>query len=438
MLAPNTPIRPCIASRLIPILVAAVVIPLAVNAHGETWTNLRGTHSVQAEMVGMWADNVVLKLIDGRRVTVKLSDLRSESRIQAQTLSKEISESRAGRVKELQGQAAAASAPAPNPLPQPAPAPAYVAPRQDAKVGDFLKQFDDALANGHIVAVFDSLPPSYRKDVNEIVKLGAQKIDPAAWQTLVGTLQKLGDLVVTRQRWFLSSPRIENLPPDQYDRISEQVLTFAGLLRDGLSDDAMQLEKLRTMDFGQWLAERDQAIAPHLAQWFNRNSDSIREINVESEKNGVATVTITQGVASSKVAFVNVEGYWVPKTLADRWTQTVDAQKQQIAETADGTMLAAASLMLEPIASEMSQLAAATDAGRFHAAMESALIPTETLVNGIAAMAGASMNLASRNRGGFGGYEDDMGYDEDMEDMYEDEGMEDEGMEEEYDVDMEE
>jgi hypothetical protein len=439
MLASNTPIRPSRASRLIPILVAAVVIPLATNANGETWTNLQGTHSVEAEMVGMWADNVVLKMIDGRRVTVKLGDLKSESRIQAQALSKQISNSRAGRVKELQGQAAAAAAPAPNPLPQPPPAAAYVAPKQDAKVGDFLQQFDDALVKGHIVAVYDSLPPSYRSDVNEIVKLGAQKINPATWQTLVGTLQQLGDVIVTRQRWFLSSPRIENLPPEQYDRIADQVLTFAGMLRDGLSPDAMQLEKLQSMDFGQWLAERDRAVAPHLAQWFNRNADSIREFTVDSEKNGIANVSIVQGAESSKVVFTMVEGYWVPKTLADRWTETVDSHKKQIAETADGSMLATVGLMLQPIAAEMGQLLAATDASRFHQAMESALVPTETLANGIAAMMGTNMNLASRGRGGSGpgGYEDEMGYEEDMygdEDM---EGMEDEEMEMEMEMEDE-
>ncbi len=437
MLASNTPIRHSTASRLTPIFIAAVVIPLATNANGETWTNLRGTHSVEAKMVGMWADNVVLKMIDGRRVTVKLGDLKSESRIQAQALSKQISNSRAGRVQELQGQAAAAAAPAPNPLPQPAPAAAYVAPKQDAKVGDFLQQFDDALVKGHIVAIFDSLPPSYRSDVNEIVKLGGQKIDPATWQTLVGTLQQLGDVIVTRQRWFLSSPRIENLPPDQFDRIADQVLTFAGMLRDGLSPDAMQLEKLQSMDFGQWLAERDQAIAPHLAQWFNRNPDSIREITVDSEKNGIATVSIVQGVESSKVAFTMVEGYWVPKTLADRWTETVDSYKKQIAETADGSMLATIGLMLQPIAAEMGQLAAATDASRFHEAMESALVPTETVVNGIAAMMGTSMNLA--NRGRSGGYGDDMGYEDEMfEDMDQDMDMDmDMDMEMDMDMDME-
>ena len=253
------------------------------------------------------------------------------------------------------------------------------------------------------------------------MKLGAQKINPGTWQTLVGTLHKLGDVLVTRQRWFLSSPRIENLPPEQYERIEGQVLTFAGVLRDGLSPDAMQLEKLTSMDFGQWLAERDQAIAPHLAQWFKMNPDSIREITVDSEQKGTATVSFVQGAENSKVVFTMVEGYWVPKSLADRWTETVESYKKQIAETADGTMLASIGIIVEPIAADMDPLVAATDASRFHEAMESALPNLETVANGVAAMMGTSMNLASRGRGGSGdygddmGYENDMGYDEDMD-----------------------
>lgn len=425
------------SSRWASVVVALAMVPMASTAIAETWTNLRGTHTVQAEMVGMWADNVVLKLSDGRRVTVKLGDLRGESRIQAQALSKEIGSSRSGRVSELQGQAAAAAAPAPNPLPKPPPASAYVAPTANAKAGDFLKQFDDAIYAGHIVAVFDALPPSYRRDVNEIVRLGAQKINPGTWQGLVGTLQQLGDVIVTRQRWFMSSPRIENLPPETQDEIEGHVLAFAGLLREGLAPDAMQLEKLKSMEFGQWLAERDQAVAPHLAQWFKMSgSDSMRTISVDSEKGAAATVTISQGSQTAKVAFTMVEGYWVPKALADSWATTVESYKQQIAETADGAMLANLGLMIEPISSDLQPLAAATDASRFHAAMESVLPTAETIANGVAAMMGANMNLASR--GGSGGYDDAMGYEDEMgydEDMgYEDEEME---MEMEAEMDME-
>ncbi len=390
-------------------------------AHGETWTSLRGTHSVDARMVGLWGDNVILELANGRRVTIKLNDLRSESRIQANELAKTLETSRMGRVKELQGQATAAAAPAPNPLPQPPPAPDYTAPSKDSKPEDFLDQLDAAVMDGHIVAIFDALPPSYQKDVNDIVKLAAQKISPSTWQSLVGTAQQVGDVIVTHQRWFLSSPRIQALPPDQIDKIEDQVLTFAGLVREGLSPEATQLETLQSMDFGQWLAERDKVIAPHLAQIFQKaGSSTARQISVDSEKDGTAMVTINQAGVKSNVAYTLVEGHWVPKTIADTWAEKVATWKQELNDAPDGTVLGTYALMLEPIAPMLQPLAQASDEGRFHEEMEAIFVPAETIATTVATMLGKSINLASRGGGQAGqyggGYEDDMGgYDEQME-----------------------
>jgi hypothetical protein len=429
---------PNLFSRWIIASVTAVAVTWSSTAEAETWTSLRGTHSVQAELVGIWDGNVVLQLAGGRRVSVKLDNLRSESRIQAQKLARSLDENRRGRVEELQGNATAAAAPAPNPLPQPPAARAYTAPQKDASAGEFLNQLDAAISDGHIVAVFDALPPSYRNDVNEIVKLGATKISPSTWNSLVGTTHQLGDLIVTRQRWFLSSPRIHALPPDQLDIIEGRVLTFAGLLRDGLKPDAMQLETLQTTDFGQWLAERDQAIAPHLAQLFQYGDGGARQITVDSEKGGTASVTITGEGGSKKVTFTLVEGYWVPKTLADGWADSIDSLRKEIAETPNGTYLDSMGLLIAGIAPMIQPLAQATDAGRFHAAMESVLVPAETIVGGLAAMFGRNINLASRGgQGGFNGYDDEGMEDEMYDDMEMEEGMEDEEMEMDMEEEME-
>ncbi len=60
-------------------------------------------HSVDAKMVGMWGDSVILQLSNGRRVTVKLDDLRSESRIQARELARIVDSSQAGSHQQAEG-----------------------------------------------------------------------------------------------------------------------------------------------------------------------------------------------------------------------------------------------------------------------------------------------------------------------------------------------
>ena len=316
-------------------------------------------------MIGLWGDSVILEVSGGRRVSVKLDDLRGDSRIQAQKLAEGLKNSRAVGSRNCRGRPRRLRRRPPirclNPrrhLPTPR-------RQQDAQPDEFLEQLETAVKGGHVVAIFDALPPSYRNDVNEIVKLAAQKIDPNTWQSLVGTAHRLGDLIVTHQRWFLSSPRIEALPPDQRDKIEGEVLSFAGLLRDGLSPEAMQLDQLQTMDFGQWLAGRDQAIAPHLAGSFNSSAvvlvDRSRSIR---QQDGTAVVTIDQNGVTSKVTYTLVEGYWVPKTIADKWAESVESWKQELADTPAGTLLGNYALMLEPIQSMLEPLANARDAGK--------------------------------------------------------------------------
>ena len=423
------------ASTLLVLLFTFSMVTFPVNrVTAETWTNLRGTHSVEARMIGLWGDSVILEMSNGKRVSVKLSDLRSESRIQAQELARELDGGRASRVQEMQGQAAAAAAAAPDPIPEPPAAPAYLAPQKDAQVGDFLAQIDSAVANGHVVAIYDALPPSYRKDVDDIVQLAAQRINMNSWQGLVGTAHRLGDLIVTHQNWFLSSPRIQALPPDQFEVVDEQVLGMAGLLRVALSPEATDLNQLQSMSFGQWLAQHDQQMAPYLARLVDQMDVEVeRQISVTSVKGDAATIAIQQNGATRPVQMVKVEGYWVPKSLADRWAQNVGAWKQDIAGTTSqidtlGAVVGQLSPALDP-------LERASNAGEFHAAMEGLFSPiVETAVVTLATAFGKNTSLASNARGrGNAGYNQGYGYD----DMDMEMGMEDEmGMEMEMEMEM--
>ena len=410
------------------ILATAVIHPPTGQA--ETWTSLRGTHSVDAKMIGLWGESVILELSNGRRVSVKLLDLRSESRIQAQQLARELDSSRGDRINELKGQATAAAAPAPDPLPQPAPAPEYVAPQPNLPAADFFDQLDSAIASGHLLAIYDSLPPSYRQDVNEIVQVSAQGMDFAAWQNLIDTLHQLGDLIVTRQKWFLSSPRVQGLSPEQQDLAAGPLLSLAGVLRAGLDPDAMQLEQLKSTDFRQWLVERDQAMAPYLAQLFQQMGvGSLRQVTIESEENGVAVASFTINGAPRRVTYAMVEGYWVPKSLADQWGNLAASWKQG-PQSPLATSMASASMMLQVMQPMLGSLASAGDAAAFHSEMEAIFTPAETMITTLASVMGRGMNTQGRGNGpaGYGGYEADMYSEGDMyeEDLYGEEMMESE------------
>lgn len=419
------------------LLTSASLVFATTSSHAETWTSLNGSHSIDAKMIGLWGGNVILELGNGRRISVQLDQLRSESRIQAQNMAGELASARGDRVNDLRGKAANAAAPAPDPLPVPEAAPTYYAPLAGQPAADFFAQLDAALEAGHIRAVYDALPPSYRKDIDDVVRSSAQRMDPVAWQNLVGTAHRLGDLIESRQRWFLSSPRVLALPAEQVEVAQGPVLTLAGLLRVGLEPNALQLERLQTVGFGEWIGERDAVIAPYLAQLFEQlGSDPWREITIDSEKDGTAVASIDIDGATTKVTYSNVEGFWVPKSLADNWATSVESWKSGD-DASLATALAAAGLVLQPISGELDTLANAKNANDFHAALESAFVPAEAIATSVAALLGKSMNLASNTRGGSaGGYSDydSGGYEDSMMGMDEEYGDEDYGAEygEEY------
>ncbi|MEE2938297.1 MAG: SHD1 domain-containing protein [Planctomycetota bacterium] len=385
------------------------------KAAAETWTSLQGTHSVEARMIGLWDGKVLLQLANGRRVSVPLMSLRSESRIQAEELSRKLETSRAERIRELQGRAVAEASPAPDPLPQAPAAGKYVRPTAGANAAQFLEQLDDAVAAGHIQAIYDALPPNYRADVDSLVKLAAQRTKPATWQALIGTAHQVGDLMVTRQNWLLNSPRMKSLDADQVEKVRGQVLALANVLRVGLSPEVTQLDRMQSVPFSEWLKERDREVAPYIAQLFKYDDSLARAITVESEKNGIAQVSLTRDSQTSKVTYVSVDGYWVPKTLADQWPNLVEDWKNELSNGA-ASMDTYATLIQAVAGPALQSLANAQNSGDFHAAMEPVFPIAETMISSVAAMMGQSSGLASsQGRGGNSGYQDEMGMDADYE-----------------------
>ena len=420
------------AQTLLSCILFALIFTQPKFGLAETWTSLRGNFTVEAKMLGLWGDSVILQMDDGRRVSVNLLDLRSESRIQAKKIAQQLEESRLARITELRTEATDSASPAPDPLPEPKPASSYAPPQANASASDFLNQMESALMSGHLIALYDFLPPSYRKDVDEVVKISASSMDPTAWASITGIVQQIGDLIVTRQRWFLSNPRIAGLGPAEQELFSGPFLTLAGLLRKGFDPAAMQIQNLQTGDFRPWLAERNAAVAPYLAQLFEQlDVTSAQQFNVESEENGVAVVNVSSGGIDTQVSYVQIEGYWVPKSLADTWAEEVTSMKESSGQI-DTTMMASATLFLQPVKAVLTQLAAAPDAKSFHQQMESVFIPAQSLVTTFAGTLGNTFSAGQPGGGGQAGY-DDFG----MEMMDDEMEMEMEMMDEDMDMEME-
>jgi len=370
----------------------------------ETWTNLAGTASIEAKMVGLWDDIVILEKSDGRRIRVDLESLRADTRIQARNLAEQLAAERKDRIAELKQQFESGGAPAPDPLPQPAPAPEYSAPENDTKIGEFLRQVNDALAGGHVRVFYDALPPSYRQEARELLQDAAKKMNEQTWKSLVETPRRLGDLVVTRQNWLFSSPRFANFPPEQQEQIKEFFLGIGHVLRQGLREETVSLEALRDEDFDQLLTAWDQAVAPYVAAAIKNaelDFDTLTEVISESEDEAVVEVGV--GDSAVEQTYQRIEGYWVPQSLADSWTDNVAKFKQEIADATDGEFMAAQAQVLGAGAALLDSLAQAESADEFHTAFDTLLTPLKSVIPEglltISSDGGSESNPAAKSAG---------------------------------------
>ncbi len=413
-------------------------MPVAGQATAERWTSLSGSHTVDADFVGLWGDQVVLEMPGQRRVTVALENLIAESRIQARRLAEQHQQRRSETKQQILAEAEEAAAPAPNPLPQPPDAPPYTQPTPGGGVLAQLEWVDQQSRNGHaVLAAFDALPPKYQSDIENMLQKSAQQMDLQALGQALASIQSVGDLIVTRQRWVFSHPRFAPLDPARKENIKGLALAVAGTIRDGLDPQRLNLEALATQPLRTWLAELDGRVAPHLAQLHTQMdllSAPQPSYEVKGERDGKATVEMS--VAESKVPmqFVSVEGFWVPEDLAEEnWKEKLAEWEQSLDEPADGTQAAMMMLAMVPtmVDASIQPALAAESAREFHTVMDGWITATAPWVAQL-----SNLNPLSGQRGGYGnGYGEMMDMEMDMEmdaemEMMERDMMEAEGMQE--------
>ena len=143
------------------------------------------------------------------------------------------------------------------------------------------------------------------------------------------------------------------------------------MLRNGLSDDAIQLEKLQTADFEVWLDSWDKTIAPYVAEMVKKSGiDLATYTTVQSESEGTATISTGSSGSSAEVTMVLVDGYWVPKATADSWASNVERTRKQITETADGEYLQTVATMSGLINKMLDPLEQADRPTEYHEALD--------------------------------------------------------------------
>lgn len=383
---------------------------LSRSVAADEWTSLRGTSTVVAKLVGIWNDRALLRLEDGRQVSVKLDDLNAQSRIKAQDQQAQIERTLRTRIGELDAIATEAAAPAPAVMPTQNPAPSYLPPSDGVDLQSWLDHRQTQAKAGHLRVYYDSLPKSQQGQADELFKLALQKVDPGHWERFRATMHRLADLTVTRQRWLFSHPKFSQLS----DSGRQSLLLLASAFRQLGIEDAASLPAFQKRSLPESIALFDELTAPCLHQLIQENSLIagllFAPYQVESGPNGVMVAKGSLPVvgAVQSLPMVQVEGRWTEGTSAADAQAKWDEYKKSLEAVPDRSLRfgTEAEAVLNYLSTSLSTLERASSRSSFHRAldeMSTELLPAVNLWAGV------------RSQPGYDSYDDSMSYDPSME-----------------------
>lgn len=383
----------------------------------DQWTNLSGTNTVSGDLVGLWNGRVLLRLDGGRRVAVKMGDLRADSRIQAEKRLEELTERMREQSAAIRMHADEASAPAPKTylegrteegsigsVPD---APEYRPVDEGADLEMTLTSIRDQILAGHLRILYDTLPATQQQAVDQWFKTMVSKVDGGSFDSGREAMASLGELILSRQSWLMSHPRMAQLEQSDRDELLEQ----AFLMRQFFSEEVMGIEQLRSRPFGESLAKLNDLIAPHLHAGLNDPSTGFASmapnIQVEALEEGKMVGKLVLPFVGPLLSqnFVASEDRWAFGDSPDTLTVGLRAMTEQLESLPNNSIALPASM--QSIAGKVSVAVTALEQAKtrqeFHRQLDQIMPELAEIVNEWSGFDPAAMGVAGQNPPGMGG-----------------------------------
>ncbi|HBJ36217.1 MAG TPA: hypothetical protein DDZ51_15995 [Planctomycetaceae bacterium] len=351
----------------------------------DQWTNLQGTSTVTAEMLGMWNGRILLKLENGRRVSVNKEDLEAKSRIQAEARFEELQQRMRELSKEVKLIAEEASAPAPQNLlgatasgsPAVPNAPQYIAVPEGSDLQKTLAGIRDQVLAGHLRVLYDTLPISQQKAFDSLFAAMLAKADVQSLDANRRTLQAVGDVIVSRQRWLFSHPRLALMNDSQ----QAELLSGAAFLRVMFSEDVMSIEAMKGRSFGETLAKIDEVMAPYLFASLNNPTTGISsmrpdfEVAPGADGKMIAKVVLPIIGPIFSQTFTSLEGRWAWGESATVLSESLQEATKSLEQAPDSSanIPASAQAELAKIEQAVNSLMQAQTRQEFHRVLDETL-----------------------------------------------------------------
>ena len=200
-----------------------------------------------------------------------------------------------------------------------------------------LQRVVDQLAEGDAEVIWDSLPPSYQRDINDLVHEFAARMDAPIWDSSFRVLQKTTRVLQEKKDFILGNPAIAANPASEgaaehWDQIVDFFSTIA-------HSEFSSLDEMKSMDVGVFLGGTGSrllaqaAALSQLAPDQQSPADRLRSISIAvvDEAEGSSTLAIkAPGREQQEMLWIRFEGKWLPAPMVDSWNDAIDAARDQI------------------------------------------------------------------------------------------------------------
>jgi hypothetical protein len=364
----------------------------------ETWTDNTGKYQVVGDFLALRDNVVYLRKENGVTIAVPMERLNVAS-------------------QQLARRLATAPHPAPGAVPPvppaaPATAPPATTPAADTTPDAEISALMGRLQSGDFGALWDSLPPTYQADINEVVRTFGQNMDADIWNAGKRVVDKAVSVLRDKKQFILGYPALQQ-PAMNVAAVDKNWDLVVGLLDAIVRSELTDLNKLKEFDGASFLSGSGKEIGDRLgalSEAFQADVDP-NTLPVPMEFPGMEVVP-TIDFASVKISTVQVhgdtavlrfeqpdgktedhqavrvEGKWLPKEMVDGWQEGIEQSKLYLTTTMPGQLKEAKPMLLSPfspmkmVEGVLDQLLAADDQQAFN-----------EVIDGITEMVGGMMGF---------------------------------------------
>lgn len=191
----------------------------------------------------------------------------------------------------------------------------------------------EGLKQDRAEVLWEALPASYKRDVNELLHLFAGRLHPEAWRWFQQIAGKGAEVARWQGRQIEQAAKGDDR--EAAGRWAKVIAALAGTLEQVSKAGPGVLETMQTVDVGDLLRTEGRPLIKPLRGVLEQAEYDLSKATVrleESEADAVAAQIQFSESRRVRIDLVRVEGKWVPRVLAEHWGEAMAAANNAVRE----------------------------------------------------------------------------------------------------------